>query len=127
MKHHKFSKRSLRKMKGVHPELIEVAHKALELTDIDFGVTCGLRTVSEQRKLVSMGKSRTMNSRHLTGHAIDVVAYVNGKVSWEMIHYVRIANAFKMAAKKLGVQIECGADWGWDGPHIELDRKFYPA
>lgn len=123
-----FSRRSKRKMRGVHMDLVRVAQRALEITEVDFGITCGLRTTAEQRHLVAMGKSQTMRSRHLTGHAVDVVAYVDGKVSWEILPYRKIAVAFKQAAKELKINVEWGGDWRtfFDGPHFQLSRKDYP-
>lgn len=124
----KFSARSMRNLKGVHPDLVKVAVRALEITDIDFGVTEGLRTVDRQRELVAAGASRTMNSRHLTGHAIDVVALIGGEVRWDWPLYARLAVHFKAAAHELQVPITWGGDWPRfrDGPHYELQRKRYP-
>ena len=119
---YRLSNRSKKRLEGVHPDLVKVVNRAIQITEKDFSITCGLRTVQEQRKLVSMGKSRTMNSRHLTGHAVDMVPY---PVSWEWDDFTPIVEAFKKAAKDLGVPIVCGYDWGWDAPHIELDRKHY--
>ena len=121
------SKASEEKLIGVHPDLIRVVRRAIELTEIDFKLTEGLRTRERQRQLVAAKKSKTMNSRHLTGHAIDFVALPGGKASYERFSdYVTIAKAFKAAAAELGIKIETGADWGWDGPHVELDRRAYP-
>ena len=124
----KLSQRSLRNLKGVHPDLVKVAVRALEITDIDFGVTEGLRTIERQRELVAAGASRTMNSRHLTGHAIDVVALIGGEVRWDWPLYARLALHFKAAAHELQVPITWGGDWPRfrDGPHYELQRKLYP-
>ena len=124
----KLSQRSLRNLKGVHPDLLKVAVRALEITDIDFGVTEGLRTIERQRELVAAGASRTMNSRHLTGHAIDVVALIGGEVRWDWPLYARLALHFKAAAHELQVPITWGGDWPRfrDGPHYELQRKRYP-
>lgn len=125
----KFSARSTRNLKGVHPDLVRVAMRALEITDLDFGVTEGLRTEARQRELVAAGASRTMNSRHLTGHAIDVVALIGGEVRWDWPLYARLALHFKAAAAELQVPIVWGGDWPKfrDGPHYELSRKHYPA
>ena len=125
----RFSARSLRNLKGVHPDLVRVAMRALEITDLDFGVTEGLRTEARQRELVASGASRTMNSRHLTGHAIDVVALIGGEVRWDWPLYARLAVHFKAAAAELEVPIVWGGDWPKfrDGPHYELSRKHYPA
>lgn len=124
----KLSKRSIERMAGVHPDLVRVVEEAIKITPIDFGITCGTRTVAQQRVLVATGKSQTMNSRHLTGHAVDVVAMIDGKASWDMKDYKTIALAFKRAAKSLGISIKWGGDWhGFaDGPHFELDREKYP-
>lgn len=125
----KLSKKSLERMQGVHPDLVNVVKLAIELTEVDFGVTEGLRTVDRQRQLVAQGASKTMNSRHITGHAVDLVAYVGGSVNWSWPLYHKIADAMKRAANSLGVQIVWGGDWKSfkDGPHFELDRKVYPA
>lgn len=120
------SKASEEKLVGVHPDLVRVVRRAIELTEIDFRVTEGLRTLERQKQLKAEGKSKTLNSRHLTGHAIDVVALPGGKVSWEMKHYKPIADAFKKAAVELKIAIVCGYDWGWDAPHVELNSKVYP-
>lgn len=124
----KFSARSLRNLDGLHRDLVRVAHRALELSDVDFVVTEGLRTRERQRQLVAAGASRTMNSRHITGHALDVAAWVGGAVRWDWPLYDRISAAFKAAARELGVPIVWGGDWKTfkDGPHFELDRSRYP-
>lgn len=124
----KFSARSLRNLDGLHRDLVRAAHRALELSDVDFVVTEGLRTRERQRQLVAAGASRTMNSRHITGHALDVAAWVGGTVRWDWPLYDRIATAFKAAARELDVQIVWGGDWKSfkDGPHFELDRSRYP-
>lgn len=125
----RLSQRSMSRMDGVHPDLVAVTKRAIELTEIDFGVTEGLRTKDRQKVLVAQGASKTMNSRHITGHAVDVVAYLDGEVRWDWPLYHKIADAMKEAAAELGVAIECGVDWKSfpDGPHIELDRRRYPA
>lgn len=124
----KFSERSLRALKGVHPDLVKVAIRALQISEIDFIVIEGLRTMDRQRHLVKQGASRTLNSRHLTGKAIDVVATLSaGTVSWKHADMKKVSKAFKAAAKELGVAIVWGGDWkGFvDTPHYELDRKVY--
>jgi len=121
-----FSQRSLRNLQGVHPDLVRVVHRALELTPTDFLITEGLRTEARQRELVAAGASKTMNSRHRTGHAIDFAPIVAGKVRWDWPLFPPIAAAFKQAAAEHGVQIVWGGDWKMrDGPHIELDRRVY--
>ncbi|MBK1709815.1 M15 family metallopeptidase [Marichromatium gracile] len=124
----RFSKRSERALAGVHDELVRVARRALELTEVDFVVTEGRRTEARQRALVAAGASRTLRSRHLSGHALDVAAWVDGGVRWDWPLYPRIAAAFKAAAAELGVAIRWGGDWTSfrDGPHFELDRAVYP-
>ena len=124
----RFSSRSLRNMEGVHPDLIAVAHRALELTEIDFLVTEGLRTREKQIELVRAGASRTTRSRHLTGHAIDIAAWVAGGVRWDWPLYEELSRAFKQAASELGVPLVWGGDWKTfrDGPHYELSRTEYP-
>ena len=103
------SQRSLKNLKGVHQDLVKVVEKALEITTVDFVVTEGLRSADRQEQLVKSGASKTKNSRHLTGHAVDVVAWVNGNVSWNWKYYDDIASAFKEAAKELEVDIEWGS------------------
>lgn len=119
---YRFSARSYRNLAGVRPELVAVATLALLLTDVDFVVTEGVRTVERQRKLVASGASKTMRSRHLTGHAIDVAAWVDGDIRWDWPLYSKIAEAFKAAAGELGVQLIWGGDWVTfpDGPHFQL-------
>lgn len=124
----RFSSRSLRNMEGVHPDLVAVAHRALEITEIDFLVTEGLRTREKQIELVRAGASRTTRSRHLTGHAIDIAAWVAGGVRWDWPLYEELSRAFKQAAAELKVPIVWGGDWKSfrDGPHYELSRMEYP-
>ena len=124
----RFSSSSLRNMEGVHPDLVAVAHRALEITKIDFLVTEGLRTREKQIELVRAGASRTTRSRHLTGHAIDIAAWVAGGVRWDWPLYEELSRAFKQAAFELQVPIVWGGDWKSfrDGPHYELSRTEYP-
>lgn len=124
----RFSSRSLRNLEGVHPDLVAVAHRALEITEIDFLVTEGLRTREKQIELVRAGASRTTRSRHLTGHAIDIAAWVAGGVRWDWPLYEELSRAFKQAAAELNVPIVWGGDWKSfrDGPHYELSRTEYP-
>ncbi|HAL07464.1 MAG TPA: M15 family metallopeptidase [Brevundimonas sp.] len=124
----RLSQRSRAALQGVHPDLVAVVEAALELTPVDFMVTEGLRTAARQAELVRAGASRTLNSRHLTGHAVDVAAWVDGQVRWDWPLYPRIAEAFKAAAKGRGVRLIWGGDWPRlrDGPHFELDRGAYP-
>ena len=116
------------KLAGVHPDLVRVVELAITRTPVDFRITEGLRTVARQRQLVAQGASKTMNSRHITGHAIDFVPLIAGKPSWAWPPFHPIAKAFKEAAAELGVPIIWGGDWKSfkDGPHVELDRRTYP-
>jgi peptidoglycan L-alanyl-D-glutamate endopeptidase CwlK len=120
--------RSRAKLKGVHPDLVRVVELALTYSPHDFTITEGLRSVARQRELKAAGASQTMNSRHITGHAIDFAVLVGGKVRWDWPLYGQVAVAFKRAAKELNVPIIWGGDWKSlrDGPHVELDRKRYP-
>ena len=124
----RFSARSLKNLTGVHPELVRVAARALQLTTVDFVVTEGRRTLDRQKLLVSQGASKTLNSRHLTGHAIDVAALLNGTVTYNVESMTAVARAFKQAASELGVPIVWGGDWKSfkDTPHFELSREVYP-
>lgn len=117
------SARSLSRMEGVDERLVRVVKRAIELTEVDFMVTEGLRTRERQAQLVRAGASRTMNSRHIIGQAVDVAAYVAGEVRWDWPLYPRIAKAFKAAAAELGVRITWGGDWKTlrDGPHFQIE------
>jgi peptidoglycan L-alanyl-D-glutamate endopeptidase CwlK len=117
----KLSQTSLNRLKGVDPKLVKVVERAIELSTVDFGVTEGLRTVETQKKYVAAGKSQTMKSKHIEGKAVDLVAYVDGKVSWELNLYDNIADAMAKAAKESGVPLKWGAAWNvpditkWNG------------
>ena len=125
----RFGLRSKANLLGVHPDLVLVAARALELSPVDFTVTEGLRTPSRQKELFALHKSQTLRSRHLTGHAIDVAALRDGKVTWNWQEYEDIAKAFKEAGKELCIDIEWGGDWKFfkDGPHFQLSQAAYPA
>lgn len=124
----RLSNRSLDRLAGVHPALVGVVRAAILLTPVDFMVTEGLRTPARQAALVRAGASRTLKSRHLTGHAVDVAALVERQVRWDWPLYPRIAEAFKAAARAQGVALVWGGDWPTlrDGPHFELDRAVFP-
>lgn len=117
--------KSKRKLKGVHPDLIAVVERAIEISEQDFTVLEGLRSISRQRELFSTGKSTTMNSRHLTGHAVDLAPW---PISWDWDKFYPIADAMKQAADELDVDLVWGGDWKSfpDGPHFQLDWKSYP-
>jgi peptidoglycan L-alanyl-D-glutamate endopeptidase CwlK len=105
------SKSSLKCLHGVHPDLVRVVQRAIILTECDFKVIEGLRTVARQKRLFEAGATRTMNSRHLTGHAVDLAALVDGKVRWDWPLYSQIAKAMKQAAIDENVPIVWGAVW----------------
>lgn len=128
MSRYQFSQRSIDNLAGVHPDLIAVARLALARSPIDFGITEGLRTAERQRELYRAGHSRLeTGGRHVTGHAIDIAAWVDRAISWEWQPYEVIAAHFKAAAAELGVPIVWGGDWRTlkDGVHFELDRGRY--
>ena len=118
--------KSRRRLYGVHPDLVLVVNKAIEITTQDFTVLEGLRTLERQQQLYSTGKSKTMNSRHLTGHAVDLAPW---PITWDWEHFYPIAEAMKDASQEVGVPIEWGGDWKSfpDGPHFQLPHKDYPA
>lgn len=124
---YKLGSRSLSRLVGVHPDLIKVVEHAITISEIDFVVLEGMRTPERQKTLVESGASWTMNSRHITGHAVDLGAWVDDRVDWSWPLYAKIAAAMKNAAKDLDIPIVWGGDWKKkDGPHFELDRKVYP-
>jgi len=148
------SKKSLSRLEGVHDDLVRVVKRAIEITQIDFTVLEGVRSKARQAQLVASGASKTMDGRHLTGHAVDLAAYVAGSPRWDWPLYYKLAEAVQQAAKELGVQIVWGGVWDRvlnqiggpadevaayvqrrrdlgkkafiDGPHFELSRKEYP-
>ena len=101
----KLSKRSLARLEGVNPKLVTVVKTAITISKIDFGVICGLRTIEEQRELVAKGASQTMKSKHIDGNAVDLMAYIGSRGSWEMNLYDDIADAMKIAADEHNIQI----------------------
>lgn len=124
----RFSQRSKDRLVGVHPDLVKVATRALELTPVDFGITEGVRSLETQKKYFAEGKSQTMKSRHLHGFAVDVVAYPKDKDTWNMKYYRMIADAFKQASKEFNIPIKWGGDFLTfkDGVHFELLSSAYP-
>lgn len=127
MTKYKLSARSLARLEGVHPDLVRVVKRAIEITDVDFVVLEGIRSNERQAALVKAGASRTMDSRHITGHAVDLGAWVDRRVAWDWPLYHEIAVAMLSAAKELKVPIVWGGNWKSfpDGPHFELSRKVY--
>ena len=125
----KLSQKSIARLSGVHQDLVDVVKRAIEITECDFTVLEGVRSVARQEQLVKAGASQTMKSRHLTGHAVDLGAMVNGSVRWDWPLYDKIALAMKAAAIEKQVAIEWGGDWRSfkDGPHFQLTFEEYPA
>ena len=125
---YRLSVRSKQRLGGVHPDLVRVVERAIEITTVDFAVLEGLRSPERQKTLVEVGASQTLNSRHITGHAVDLGAWVEDEVRWDWPLYHKVAAAMKEAAKQLDVAIVWGGDWRTfkDGPHFELNRKTYP-
>lgn len=111
---YELSQRSLSRLDGVDERLVKVVCAAIKLSNVDFGVSEGLRTEERQKELVSKGASKTMKSKHLEGRAVDLVGYISGKISWEVTTYDDIADAVKMAAKAEGVKVRWGAAWHID-------------
>lgn len=155
MSKYKLGQASKKELQGVHPDLVAVVQRAIELTVQDFAVHDGIRTLAEQKKLVASGASQTLDSRHITGHAVDLVPYINGKLRWEWDPIYMIADAVRVAAQELGTPIRWGGVWDIDftassespedlvaqyvarrkaaglrafidGPHFELPKAQYP-
>lgn len=126
----KLSQRSLGRLEGVKPELVDVVKRAIELTTIDFGVIEGLRTEERQKELVEKGASKTMKSKHLDGNAVDLMAYIGSRGSWELNLYDNLADAMREAAIELGVRIKWGAAWSveclndWEGTAEEAMNSY---
>lgn len=126
---YKLGARSKQRLKGVHDDLVKVVERAIEITEVDFAVLEGVRSRARQEQLFKQKATKTMNSRHLTGHAVDLGAYVGGSVRWDWPLYYQIADAMKAAAEELEVPLTWGGDWKTfpDGPHFELPWADYPA
>jgi peptidoglycan L-alanyl-D-glutamate endopeptidase CwlK len=125
---YKLGARSKARLKGVHSDLVKVVERAIEISTVDFTVLEGLRDPARQKILKESGASQTLNSRHITGHAVDLGAFVDGQVDWSWPLYHQIAKAMKTAAAELKIPIEWGGDWRTfkDGPHFQLSHKQYP-
>ncbi|WP_136678621.1 M15 family metallopeptidase [Neptunomonas sp. XY-337] len=126
---YKLGKRSRERLEGVHPDLVRVVERAIQKTSVDFTVLEGVRSIDRQRKLLAAGSSTTLRSRHLTGHAVDLGAWVDGRVDWSWPPYYEIAEAMFAAAQELGIPLEWGGNWASlkDGPHYQLPWASYPA
>ena len=125
----KLGPRSVARLKGVHPDLVKVVERAIQISTLDFTVLEGVRSLERQKALVEAGSSQTLKSRHLTGHAVDLGAWVDNQLDWSWPLYSRIADAMKRAAKEVGVPIEWGGSWKKfpDGPHFQLPWREYPS
>tara|TARA_B100000424_G_scaffold50513_1_gene35744 strand:+ start:834 stop:1286 length:453 start_codon:yes stop_codon:yes gene_type:complete len=127
---YKLSTKSQERLMGVEPELKEVVYEAIKVTKIDFGVIEGLRTEEKQKQLVESGASQTMKSKHLEGRAVDLMAYIGGRGSWELNVYDEIADAMKEAAIKVDVAVRWGAAWTvtdireWEGTMEEAMNSY---
>ena len=136
--------RSLSRLEGVHPDLVRVVKKAAAMSSLDFTVLEGLRSLELQKQLVADGASKTMNSRHLTGHAVDLAPMVRGTIRWDWPLYHQLADIMRSASISENVPIRWGGTWKLlsaisgpitskvlsrsfpDGPHFELPRANYP-
>ena len=114
--------RSLKNLWGVHPDLVAVVKRAIQITRTDFAVIEGVRTKERQAELVRKGASKTMNSRHITGHAVDIVPVKGGVISWRIDDYYPLAEAMATAADELGVRVRWGGAWC-----IINNRKDHPS
>lgn len=126
----KLSARSQGKLVGVHPDLVRVVERAIQITPVDFSVVEGLRSLRKQREYFTLGKSKTMNSRHLTGDAVDLAPWVGGTINWAHgPHWHSLSSAVKQAALEVNVPVEWGGDWVTfvDMPHWQLPQTHYPA
>ena len=136
--------RSLSRLEGVHPDLVRVVKKAAAMSDLDFTVLEGLRTLERQKELKKQGATKTMNSRHLTGHAVDLAPMIGGTIRWDWPLYHRLAEIVRAASLETKIPIRWGGTWKLlsaltgpitsknlsrsfpDGPHFELPRASYP-
>lgn len=120
--------RSLKRLEGVHEDLVKIVKRAFDMSPNEFIVTEGLRTLERQKQLLAAGASQTLRSRHLTGHAVDLAVKVGAEVRWDWPLYNALAVVMKDAANQLGVPIEWGGDWKTfkDGPHFQLPWREYP-
>lgn len=120
--------RSEKNLVGVHPDLVKVVRSAAKLSEVPFVVIDGVRSLERQRELVKKGASRTMDSRHLTGHAFDVAVIIDGKYISALAPYRKVWNAIRLSAKALNIPVEWGGDWkGFvDAAHFQLPKSEYP-
>ena len=125
--------RSEKALVGVHPDLVAVVRRAAEIMPGGFVITEGLRTKDRQRILFAKGLSKTLNSRHITGHAVDFAPLIDTdgdgdkEVTWKTPAFLPVIKAFRQSAEELGIPIVSGSEWKTfkDYPHIELSRAVY--
>lgn len=101
---------------GVEPRLVAVVERAIEITDQDFTVFEGVRTLERQREYLARGVSKTLKSKHLVqpdgyGHAVDLVPYIDGSLRWEWPPIYRVAAAVCLAAKEQRTRLTWGGVW----------------
>jgi peptidoglycan L-alanyl-D-glutamate endopeptidase CwlK len=120
--------RTEERLKGVHPDLANVIRQVRTKYPNLFIITEGVRTLEKQKVLFASGATQTLKSRHLTGHAVDVAALVDGEIRWDWPLYKKISDIIKAEAKLLNVDIQWGGDWKTfkDGPHFQLNPRVYP-
>lgn len=114
------SKADEKKLVGVNERLVALVRRVALTSPMPFMVVEGLRTKQRQRKLFAEGKTKTLNSKHLIGRAVDLAPIVQGKVSWEWKHFKPLIDCVKAEAARMNIPVTCGYDWGWDAPHVEL-------
>ena len=114
------SRRSQRRLTGVHPDLVQVIEYAIDITPVDFSVLEGLRSLERQLQLIQQGASKTMHSRHLSGHAVDLGIYIDGGIRWDFGLYMQLAEAIKQAAIECHVSVEWGASWSCLNSELDL-------
>jgi peptidoglycan L-alanyl-D-glutamate endopeptidase CwlK len=119
---HKLGNRSLKRLVGVHPMLAFCVHEAIKISEVDFGVLDGVRTMKRQRTLVRQGKSKTFKSYHLYGLAVDLVPFINGRYTWEDEEaFILISEAMNEVINRYDLKIQWGfKKWGWDMPHWQM-------
>lgn len=131
----KFSKNSLKKLEGLHPNLQKFFRELIKISPYDFSITQGVRTAEEQNKLYQQGRTTPgkivtncdgykLKSNHQTksdglGHAGDIAVLVNNKITWEEKYYKEVAMSARILMQKYN--IEWGGDWKnfKDLPHFE--------
>jgi peptidoglycan L-alanyl-D-glutamate endopeptidase CwlK len=123
----KFSERSLKNLEHVHPDLSRLMKESIAISDIDFGILEGLRSPERQQDVIAKGKSWTTNSRHLTGHAVDVGVFLDNRLTWDYPYYEKLFNIIMPQSVRLKIPVSWGGNWPeQDGGHYELTWKAYP-